>query len=241
MQRRTLARRIADRVAPAAGSIPVRGAALPRRARAGFTLIELVISVALLGMVIGSAAMVSSSGYRLYQATSLESDVEARAKRALDRLAMELKPAARSSLVPDPVGNLGVASMQFAQGVDFTGAGVIVLGPPLRILFERDGAELANGVDDDNDGLVDEGSLVLVRDEGGPDERRVVLVNRVRALLEGETANLIDDNGNGLIDEPGFCVQRVDDLLTMRLSVEELGPYDERIVRTVETSVWTRN
>ena len=213
----------------------------PRAARCGgFTLLELLLAISLLGIVLAATAIVSSTGYNTYRASSAQSMAESRARRALDRAANELRTAVADSL-PNPGGNFGMDTLDFRQAVGVDGAGSLVLGPLTRLAFVLDGAEAANGADDDGDGLADEGELVLTRDVGGAAERRVVLVRPVRALLEGEATNLADDNGNGLVDERGFCVQRLGDVLTLRLTLEDFEPNGRRILRTVETSIRTRN
>jgi hypothetical protein len=63
----------------------------------------------------------------------------------------------------------------------------------------------------------------------------------VRELFEGEQSNGIDDNGNGLVDESGFCLQWVDGVLRVQISVEEIGSGEEHVVRSLQTSVRTRN
>jgi prepilin-type N-terminal cleavage/methylation domain-containing protein len=209
-------------------------------ARAGFTMLELLISVVLLSLVLASTAMVSSSGYRTYRASSAQSLAESHARRALERAVNELRSATADS-VPDPGGNLGMDTLTFRQAIGVDGGGNLQLGGLMRLAVELDPAELANGLDDDDDGLADEGELVLTRDVGGPGELRVVLARPVRALLEGEATNLADDNGNGLVDERGFCVQRVGRLLTLRLSIEDFEDSGRRILRTVESSIRLRN
>lgn len=208
--------------------------------RAGFSLVELLLAVALLSIVLASTAIVSSTGYRTYRASSAQSSAESRARRGLDRAATELRRAVADT-VPNPGGNLGMDLVEFRQAVGIDGTGNLQLGPLMRLALELDAGEPANGLDDDGDGLVDEGELVLTRDVGGPAQTRVVLVRPVRALLEGEATNLADDNGNGLVDERGFCVERVGELLTLRLTIEDFEPSGRRILRTVETSIRLRN
>jgi hypothetical protein len=101
--------------------------------------------------------------------------------------------------------------------------------------------ETANGVDDNKNGLVDEGQLVLTRNNGQANQQSVVLAHRVAKLLEGETLNHADDNGNGLIDESGFCVFREGNLLRIRLTLQRSLRPGQIIQATVETGVRLRN
>ena len=110
-----------------------------------------------------------------------------------------------------------------------------------EIAFEYETGEIDDGRDNNRNGLVDEGVVVLLRDAGGANEQRVVLCHGVRERLEGELVNGLDDNGNGLVDEKGFCLQWVDGVLALWLSIELIDGNGMHEVRTLQTSVRIRN
>ena len=110
-----------------------------------------------------------------------------------------------------------------------------------RLAFEYDTGEVDDGVDNDGDGLADEGNLVLRRNDGLANEVRIVLCRGVAELFEGELANGIDDNGNGVVDEAGFNVHRVGDVLTIRLTVQDALGQGVILTRSLETSSRLRN
>jgi len=96
-------------------------------------------------------------------------------------------------------------------------------------------------LDNNGNGLVDEGRLVLRRNPGAASEQVTVLLTGVAEFLEGEIGgNLIDDNGNGLVDEPGFCLV-VGGQITAHLTLLRPGPDGRVLARTMETSVAPRN
>lgn len=211
------------------------------RRRAGFTLIELSISLALLGIIVGLGALVGGAGRSAFVQTSTTSQVEARVKQALDRIAVEVEMASAGSLDPQLTGlvtDTNTLSMQQVVGIQ---AGAAVLGDPLTVRFEPDPADPVDGVDNDGDGVIDEGRVVLVRDDGGPNELSTTICKDVRRFLEGEQLGGGDDNGNGLTDESGFLITRDGDLLTIQLTVEEARSSGETTVRTSSTSVLIRN
>lgn len=209
-----------------------------RRSRGGFTLVEAVIASALALLLLSSAVLAARGGMGAFRATQDASDAEARVRRALDRVVIELMSAGVSELLPDPSTDFGGSNFQFRRAVGLDGTAP-VWGPTSSLAFEYGPGESDDGVDNDGNGLVDDGILVLTRDVGG-DEQRIVLCRGVRELLEGETADGDDDNGNGVIDEAGFNVRRVGTVLFVRLSVEE--PVETgTIIRTLETSVRPRN
>lgn len=211
-----------------------------RARRAGFTLLELVLTVALLGIVMSGVAMVGMTGQGLYEQTSLAERVETRAVRAVDRIVRELDMLIATSMLQDPATQFGteVLDYQFATGVV---AGAVVPGIPMQVVLEREPGEVDDAIDNDGDGLVDEGQVVLVRNPGGAGELRTVLCTGVRELLEGETLNGVDDNGNGVRDERGFNIHRTGDLMTVRLSLSAADEDGREVTRTVETSFRLRN
>lgn len=217
----------------------------PRVRESGFTLIELLISLTLLSIVMIGVFHATDRGLDLFQQSSASGDVSSRAARAASRISRELLGADSGTfapaLTPPVVGvNTGNSGVSFRNAIDYQ-AGAVVTGDLTAVQWEIAPGELANDADDDGDGIVDEGSVVLIRDAGGASERRIVLANGVRELFEGEVANNADDNGNGLVDEPGFCLDRDGDVLTIRLSLERTGPSGAPIVRSHEIAITVRN
>jgi prepilin-type N-terminal cleavage/methylation domain-containing protein len=214
-------------------------ASLPA-ARAGFTMLELVVSLVIACLLATGAVLAASEGREAYRSTHRRSSLEAELRRALDHARRELVDTGEGVLSPNPTSVLGTADLLFRRPLGLDGD-EIEWGPALRLAREYEEGETNDGTDEDGDGLVDEGMLVFTSDDGGPDERRLVLCRGVSELLEGELPNVADDNGNGLNDESGFNVHRVDDVLTLRLSLEEPHPNTGRIVRTLTTAVRLRN
>jgi prepilin-type N-terminal cleavage/methylation domain-containing protein len=210
-----------------------------RSSRSGFSLTELIIVSGVLALVLGSTALVTLTSTAAQQHTSAKNRVLELARRASDRAADELMNASDTSLFPNPQP-FGTDDLLFQTAVGVT-AGAVDWSTPKRLAFRYDTGELDDGADNNDNGLVDEGALVLTTDDGGPDERTIILCRGVRELAQVETANGDDDNGNGLVDESGFSVQRIGDMLLVRLTIEKQGPEGEMLTSTVETGVRLRN
>lgn len=209
--------------------------------RAGFSLLELSISMLLLVMLMGSVGVVGQTNMKSFQLTGRLRGADVTAQRAIQRIATELKLTGVSRLAPDPALNAFdfESQVDFDQVIDIVN-GAPVWGPLLSIGFEYEVGEVDDGLDNDGDGLVDEGRVVMTRNLGvGP--TRIVLCKGVSELLEGEGPNGIDDNGNGLVDEAGFCIERNGDVLDIRLTILSTDPDNRTFARTVETSVRLRN
>ncbi len=208
----------------------------------GFTLLETVLSVTLLAVFFGSVAVVRAHSNGAYSSARATAELQSRAERATSRVAEQLVSTSLGVLVPDPTSEFGVQDLRFRQAEGFAGA--VTWSNQLELAFEYEAEELDDGLDNNGNGLEDAGLLVLTRDIGGPDERRVVLCHGVAELAEGETNNGLDDNGNGLKDERGFCVHRDGDVLTIGLTVETMdksSPHGELTQRSMTTAVRLRN
>jgi hypothetical protein len=206
---------------------------------AGFTMVEMIISVTLLAVMVIAVGMTSRKATDAFSEGTSVDALNSQAHRSIERLLMGLQSADAGELGPRPEIQNGWHRMTYrvATGWD---AGITQWGPPMELELELEPGEVDDGIDNDGDGLIDEGMLVWTENEGVPGERRVVICRGVRELLEGELPNSLDDNGNGLIDEPGFCVE-VGSVVTLRLTLDALDPKGRVLTKTVESSVWIRN
>lgn len=218
---------------------------LPRHASSpaasGYTILEVAFASAIALGLLFAIATTTRQASRAYEEGQSRARLVAAAHQALDRIAVELDTARFDSL--DPVGTLvgnGSATITFTQAAGY-GGGAMNWTAPVSISFQLERDELNDGLDNDGNGLVDEGQIVLVRNVGQADQTTVVLCHGVRSLLQGEVANLGDDNGNGLVDEPGLVFELQGNVVVIRLSLEALGPDGSRVVKTVQTAVRIRN
>jgi prepilin-type N-terminal cleavage/methylation domain-containing protein len=211
------------------------------RACAGFTLIEVMITSSLVGLVVSAILGLGMSGTSVFRSGSSRANLDAASQRAMERIVAELTTAGKGKLAPLATGANGETSMLFQQAIGVTAGKTDWTPLPLSLDWELETGELDNGIDDNGNGLVDEGLVVLTRDAGGPNPDRVILCRWVRSYLEGEVPNGGDDNGNGLFDERGFCFERVGDSLVIRLTLERLDSDGIPVVRSLETTVRLRN
>ncbi|MCP3920280.1 MAG: hypothetical protein GY711_32540 [bacterium] len=206
----------------------------------GLTMIEVCIGLMILTVVLGGAIMASERGAGVFRRSMTNSAVNSKSSRALDRIAREIVDASGDSMSPaSPMAPFGTDTIEFQRVTGWDGADYI-LGPVIRIGFEPATGELMNDMDDNGNGLIDEGRVVRTENPG-VNERRLVLVNGVSEFLEGELDNSADDNGNGLEDERGLSFDMEGGTLNVRLSVERVDINRQRVVRTVETSIALRN
>lgn len=217
-----------------------------RSGSAGFTLIELMIAGAFLIVMLGAFHAAVTRGAGTYRATVAPAVLESRALRVVNHVGELFAVTGTSKMTPAPPTPAGAAVMAskdvtFAENLGYED-GKIVWGPNMRIQLEFEDGELDDGLDNNGNGLVDEGRVVLVQDVGGPDEARRMLIGGVAEVLDGEIPlNGLDDNGNGLVDEGGFAFSLNGTTLTIQLTLEGIDQDGKTISRTVETAVKIRN
>lgn len=210
----------------------------------GFTTVELMIAMAIFAAVFSAFALATLSASDSYKVGSARSDLESKAYRTLERITSSLDHAQRDSVNPEPSPPLGSSQLDFQEPSALTGAALMWTSPVQRFAFAMDPAELDNGVDDNGNGLIDEGVVVWTEDPSGPNSRSVIICRNVREFLEGEVFNGLDDNGNGLRDERGLSfdiVNGLSDVVTVRLTLEDRDEEGRLLTATVETSVRIRN
>ncbi len=211
-----------------------------RRGSCGFTLVEVTLSACLTAALLGTAAMLTRTAMGMFRLRSSEEEASMRVHRALRSIALEFAGAARSELLPDPVLPDGASVLGYRRVVGYAG-GVQRMGDALQVGFEYESGELDDGLDNNGNGLVDEGVVVWIESPGTQGEQRVVKCRGVREFAPGEIQNGADDDGNGVRDDRGLSFWISGDLLSVALTVEEVGPGGIVLEKSARTSVHIRN
>jgi len=208
----------------------------PLRTRAGFTLIESLISVGLLAVLFLAVLQTSSRASDAFDEGSVEHELWTRTQRALERISTEVELGDAGLLAGAATSELGASEVTFSVPVDFV-AGGVQWSPPVRIALELEPGELDDGLDNDGDGFVDERQVVRITAPGTADEQRLVLVRGVAELQDGELDNGLDDNANGLVDEPGLVFSAEGNLLTIRLTCRSRDEGGRVLTKTAATAL----
>jgi len=208
--------------------------------RTGLSLVELLIAMLILTMLLGAIGMTVMRGGGAFKHGVAASVVESQARRGIDRIADEFSGARLASLAPNPAAPWGASTLDFDESAGFA-AGVVIPGSTSRIARQSHPSDPDDGLDNNGNGLVDEGQIILMRDVGLATETTTVIVPWVREFMEGEIENGVDDNGNGLIDEGGLSFEIAGQTLNIRITLERMDPDQQPLVRTVETSIRLRN
>jgi prepilin-type N-terminal cleavage/methylation domain-containing protein len=204
---------------------PVHSLRLGSSLRSGFTLIEMMIAVTLLLLVIGNVYMVLGDSSKAFGSQTTVFEAETQARRTLDRIALAVVGADRSTLFQTPTAPASTPELNFTTSQGLQG-GVILEGNPQRIT-------LANA-----DGLH---HVTWAENPGTQDERKSVWTKFAAEFLEGETLNGNDDNGNGLIDEKGLNFVLEGNSVLVQLTIARQGADGTWVTRTLEARVTCRN
>jgi prepilin-type N-terminal cleavage/methylation domain-containing protein len=136
----------------------------PVQKKSGFTLIEVMVTVLMLGLVMGMVFSVLLSAERLFSDQLKQYTIDQHGWRIMDRLSEELREAYPLTILPLAISNSSFLTYQRVTGHL---NGVPQLGPLTTLSFQQRADEIPNGVDDNGDGRIDEGFLAI-REAGQP-------------------------------------------------------------------------
>lgn len=133
--------------------------------RRGWTLIELAFATLLMGVIGSVVSGMLHSAPSQTNALVLASETRRASAQARELISTHLRDAARSQL--NLVSGAGEAlELRFRKvQISYTD-GTVSLGPELKLGFAYSGSDPFNGLDDDNNGLVDDGVLYLIHGDG---------------------------------------------------------------------------
>lgn len=193
------------------------------RGRDGFTVIEAVIAMTLVGLVVTKLTLVMDEARRAHQDESVAMVLEDQAMVLMDKISFALVGSAPENLDPLPIAPFpsAVIHFQISTGVE---DGQPVWSEPEVI-----------GLDQET------GQIYWGQNVGEANEQLVFWANTVSEMLEDELLNGFDDNGNDLADELGLAFVLDDRSITIRLSLERVRDDGKKIQVTKETIVTCRN
>lgn len=209
--------------------------------RAGFTLLEATVVAALLSSVLGSVAYMLNSTSNAFRTGSLLAHMDSDANGALQAASRALRGCSADWITP-PTPNGSEEAIDFQRVISVEDDGTATPGTIERLAFEYDDFEADDGVDNDGDGLVDEGRLVLTRDVGGNNARTILLRDVCEAPPGEVLGNGLDDDFNGIIDDRGFSITQTNGLLTIRVTLHRLDNTTNQIIfQSYDRTVALRN
>jgi type II secretory pathway pseudopilin PulG len=193
------------------------------RRRGGFTVVETVIVLALIGLVLTKLTLVVDEARRAHMGESVAMALDDQALELLDRISFALVGSVAEALDPVPIAPFHSATINYQVSLGVEDGEPVWSDPEVIGLSE------------------DSGHVYWGQNVGKVNERIVVWANTVSEMLEDELLNGVDDNGNDLADELGLAFVLDGRSVTIRLSLERTRNGDEKIQVTRETTVTCRN
>ena len=172
-------------------------------ARAGFTVLELLIAVVIVGLIAANVSMVLETSSSAYEAELLQTEIDDQSSLAIDRIRLALMSSSLKDLNPDLNGGGHSSQISYRVSLGLDENNVMVYEDPELIQLEPL-----------------DGTIVWVRNPKLSNERSMVWTKNVPNLLRGELPNGDDDNENNLADEQGLVFQRIGQNVHVQLSVE---------------------
>ncbi|MFN0007914.1 MAG: type II secretion system protein J [Planctomycetota bacterium] len=195
--------------------------------RAGFTLIEMVIVMALATILIVKIVLLLRMQGEEQSRTETTVAMETNARRVMEQIGYALMGAADERLDPDAPFPFYSSELRYEASLGVVDGEIVWDDPEWVGLTEA------------------QGQLAWKERPDEPDERRVVWTNAVRPFLAGELMNGVDDNDNGLIDEKGlaFCIDRSASRpkVVIRLTLERKDSHGLPLTSTLQETVTCRN
>jgi prepilin-type N-terminal cleavage/methylation domain-containing protein len=134
------------------------------RVRRGVTLVEMMVVVAITAMIAIAIAQSMVQGSKAFDKETNRSHLDILAHTVLERMTSELKNGIQSSL---SIGANPASWIAFQTNVGYG----VSPGGPIRFDLVMKGGETLNGADDNGDGRVDEGNIVITDPSKNPPTR----------------------------------------------------------------------
>lgn len=174
--------------------------AAPPRRTAGFTLLEMIVAIALMAILVGSVGFLMLRTQNLSSELMTQLRVNDTCVRIMSRMRRELQGVEPTTVLPLILDDSPTVQFQTVTGYD---AGVVEMGPVITIGFQLAAGEADNGTDDNGDGRADEGGIVYVVAGQPP----IVLSEDILGLRFNQTANGLSFTADvGVLNRDGLLV-----------------------------------
>ena len=132
----------------------------------GFTLIELMIVLVIFAIISATALSLLVTSQNTYSSGITIANLENQARTVVEQLVNEIQQSSVSRLSPAPPAlpeYLDAMTYQINTGYN-TGTGSIQWSTPISLSFQYADGETDDGLDNNSNGMIDEGFLVRTRD-----------------------------------------------------------------------------
>ena len=186
-----------------------------------FTLVEVTVAAAIFLIILLVAFTIVDRGVKYYYTTSAVGSLQEAARKALDRMATDLRGTGLSiitdSLDQPLVEGVAYQEIHLRRNPGYENTEIPwEEGEAIIYRFEYEAAETDNGTDDDGDGLIDEGILVRVEDSSSAEIAHNVKEGGLSFTLQGSK-------------------------IVIRVELEDIDDNQRKLEVSEETAVYIRN
>ena len=198
-----------------------------REPAAGFTLLEVMIALAIMVLIIMNVTMVAKTSTEAARNGVFRTRLDDEVNLTLDRISLAVMSSKSDDVYPPTVAPAHTSRVDFAISLGIDENGNEITGDPERIEWE-----VGNGTP---------GRVVWSQNPETVGERSVVWSNWVPELFQGEIINAEDDNQNGLFDEGGLAFDMDGDQVNIHLTIERQDPRGMMVPQNLSVNVTCRN
>lgn len=196
-------------------------------ARSGFTLVEVIAALAIVGLVLANMAIVTRTGSSATRSGVFQASLNDELDLTLDRITLALMGTSEDEIVGPPMAPACSDYVHYTRRLGYED-GAPVTSDPESIVWEP-----SAGVS---------GHVVWAVNGGEVTEREITWSRAVPdAFLAEIGSNGEDDNGNGLLDEHGLAFTKEGDRVDIYLTVEKLDENGELAQEAETFTVTCRN
>jgi prepilin-type N-terminal cleavage/methylation domain-containing protein len=192
-----------------------------RRGTRGFTLVETVIAMAIMGTIFGSIYAMLRTSSRSFTVASASTRLDTQVMETLDKIAELLRASKLSTVTPQLSSPFSSSQINFQRSMGYA-AGATVWGNTERIVLTG-------------------GNVQWIQNVGLGNQTTKILTHNVPTYLQGETANVADDNRNGLVDEAGLCFDVTGPSVIVRLTLQTRSSAGQVLTHSGQQRVFFRN
>lgn len=162
------------------------------RKQSGLSLVEMLISSMIFAGILVIVLPVTGVVRSNLSVNRRQGDLRERVQLATSRVAAYLRPASLATVRVNvsgswvvPAESTSYTSIQFQALAGYPYGAAPVLGPVRSLRFRMDSTELPNAVDDDRDGVADEGGIYL--EDSGSSVELCENIEQFRVMKTGRT------------------------------------------------------
>ena len=159
----------------------------------GFTLLEIMISIAVLSILVVGIYSALSASQNMYATGVTRQEIQDRVRRALNEISLELRQGSSglgAGITFGTAGSAGDESVTFCMCTGFA-AGVPTWSAPITITTIDGDGETDNGVDDNHNRMVDERKIMRTR-AGRPTKCWAIISGGILRFTRNLTMGLVD-------------------------------------------------